>query len=170
LVIELWKDNRDIAEVLWGYLPESIFKGRGQHDIFAEKRNKSKLKDNDLSFKPFFVIPKSSSKLTVSKIDLEVYVNSNVDGVHTSISLSLLNGQFFYPEAFAENQRNSILWKKRHQSSNRSSVRNRSSNRKRIRSQPIIMLEDDKKPVVSTNKKGHLKKLSRSLGDRKSNI
>jgi hypothetical protein len=172
MVIELWKDNRDIAEVLWGYLPESIFKDRGKHDIFAEKRSKSKLKDSDLSFKPFFVTPMSKSKLTVSNIDLEVYVNSNVDGVNTSISLSLLNGQFIYPEAFTENHRNSILWKNWYQS-NRSSFRNRGSYRTLIRSvsQPVIMhFEDDSKPEISIKEKRHPKKLSLSLGDRKSNI
>jgi hypothetical protein len=91
--------NRNVAGTLWMYMPESIFKDRTQYDISAKQRHKPKLKDDDLIFKPFSVVPFSRAKMRVENIDLELYVCSNWDGVTTSISLSILNDLYMIPDA-----------------------------------------------------------------------
>jgi len=108
--------------VLWRFLPESMFKERVQNDISAEQQNDQN--EDNLFFRPFSVIPTSESQLTVRKIDLEVQVHSKVDGANSSISLSVLNGLFFYPDAWPAGSRKTMLWRNRNKNKGYS-IRNR---------------------------------------------
>jgi hypothetical protein len=90
---------KDIANVIWQYLPESRFKDRHQLANSPLRWNKDvKLKDDEVIFKPFSVIPVSESELTVLNINLEAYVYSNLDGTRSSIYLSELNGRYISPQ------------------------------------------------------------------------
>jgi len=95
----------------------------------------------------------------VSNIDLEVQAHSNIDGANSSISLSVLNGAFFYPEAWPAGLRKTMLFRNGHKGN-----RCRKKKKKRTSSLPISMdFQDDKKNYEEINQK---KKLSQSLGRR----
>ena len=65
-----------------------------------------KLKD---MFNPFMVVPWSTSELTVSQIELEVFALKKFDGSYSSTSFSILNGLFLNPEAWPSPLRNKKL-------------------------------------------------------------
>jgi len=90
--------HEDLAQLLWRFLPESMFKDSARHVTSAATRNSAKSLWENVYFKPFSVAPIHTSKswLKVEGINLEVYVCSNVDGVSSSLSLSEINGRFFH--------------------------------------------------------------------------
>jgi len=85
--------TKDIADVLWQYLPESKFKDRARRVQYGRKYQ---LKSMDI-FKPFKVVASSIKSVVVSKIDLEAVVWSNCDGASASIVLNDLNGRYVSP-------------------------------------------------------------------------
>jgi len=161
--VELCAMNRDIADVLWRFLPESMFKERVQNDISADQQNDQN--EDNLFFRPFLVTPTSKSKMTVSNIDLEVEVRSNVDGANSSISLSVLEGLFFYPEAWPAGSRKTMLWRNRHKNKGFSIQK-----RTRTWSQPIRIDFYEEKNIVeetislSRSNKSSIESTSRNKG------
>jgi len=90
-----WHEN--VAQLLWLFLPESMFKDRVWHDTLVTKRNSPGIVKENFDFKPFSVTLNPASKSWLVKdINFEVYVSSNVDAATSSISLSDINGRFFH--------------------------------------------------------------------------
>lgn len=82
-----------IAELVWEFLPESMFKDQAGPAISGDQKNQLNVQQ-DSFFKSFSVVPISQSILSVSNIDLAVCVFSNTDGNSSCMFLSELNGLF----------------------------------------------------------------------------
>jgi len=102
---------KDIVDELWEFLPEFRFKDRAQINISTEHQDESKLEENKALLKPFSLVANSETELTLSNIDLEAYVHSNVDARLSSIHLSKLNGHFMCPDRLPAHLRKKLLSK-----------------------------------------------------------
>jgi len=91
LLEDTW--SKDMADILWQYLPESKFKDQARSVQHGEKYQ---LKGMEI-FKPFKVVARSIKEVVVSKIDLEAVVWSNFDAASASIVLNDLNGRYVSP-------------------------------------------------------------------------
>jgi len=84
----------DIVEIIWEFLGESRFTNGVQQRGILNHQAGYPPHDDKILLKPFCLVPKSKSEMTLSNLDLGADVYSNVDARCSSIRLSNLNGTF----------------------------------------------------------------------------
>jgi hypothetical protein len=87
-----------VATIIWEFLPWFRFKDRDYLNAHAKNHVSYKVEDDENLMRPFCLVPWSKTELTLSKIELGTYVQSNIDARFSSIWLSHFNGSFICPD------------------------------------------------------------------------